>query len=339
MFVSKEIDDKIDELLLKEPTPENLNAIGDLFLKKGDKKRAIDYFMRAAKNTAMPKKAIAIYKKILRVSPLDTEVYEALIDMLERSYNIPEAIKYLDLLSRLYKNKGETLKFTEMQRRILDLKHNWERTLPPKEIKRSRETESISFGVTELPRQDSEYIEKAVTIKKSAISIRMLIGIGAAFILAIIIISSLIFLLRDKGKRLREYQIQKRAGNYDVMISNVTEDFIKNLPPGVLRLEELKTTSFSFINIKAVEGCIPNSIIDNPYEHISCLNNNGEAVRSLSNPVTEVSKRIIYKYGICSKGNDAVFAELCMACPVSHSSGIKMERLISEPLIIFWDNR
>lgn len=339
MFDSKEIDRKIDELLLREPTPENLNIIGDLFLKKGDKKRAVDYFLRAAKNTAMPKKAIALYKKILRVSPLDTEVYEALIDILESSYNIPEAIKYLDLLSRLYQNRGETLKFTEIQRKIKALRHDWERALTSRGIKGPKEPESVSFEPEERGEHDLEYIEEAAgEIKEGRFLSRRFIWIGTASLLIASVLMA-IFLLRDREKIPREYQSQKRAGNYEVKVSSVTERSIKDLPPDMLRPENLKTTHFNLINIKAIEGCIPAGIINAPYDYIFCLNKEGNEARPLSNPVTEISRKIIYRYGVCSRGSDAVFVEFLMACPSSHSAGIKINGLLTEPLELTWEKR
>lgn len=345
MFDSKEIDRKIDDLLLKEPTPENLNTIGDLFLKKGDKKRAVDYFLRAAKNTAMSKKAIALYKKILRVSPLETEAYEALIDILERSYNIPEAIKYLDLLSRLYQNRGETLKFTEIQRKIKALRHDWERILPSKEFKRLEETESasfeppVSFEPEERQDQELKYTEEVVEgITKERSFPWRFIRIGVVSLLTITVLSA-ILLLKTKEKMPREYQTQKRVGNYDINVSSVTENFIKGLPSDILRPEELKTTPFNIITIKAIESCIPGSIINTPYDYIFCLNKGGNEARPLSNPVTETSKKIIYRYGACSNDSDAVFLEFMIACPASHSSGIKIKGLLNEPLVITWEKR
>lgn len=339
MFNSKEIDRKIDELLLKEPTPENLNIIGDLFLKKGDKKRAVDYFLRAAKNTAMPKKAIALYKKILRISPLDTEIYEALIDILERSYNIPAAIKYLDLLSQLYRNKGETLKFAEIQRRMKALRHDWERTITSRGVKRSKETESVSLEPVERGDQDLEYIEEVVRgIKKERFLSRRSIWIGAISLLTASVLMA-IFLLRNMEKMPREYQSQKRAGNYEVRVSSVTESFIKGLPSNMLRPEDMKKTHFNRINIKAIESCIPEGIVSAPYDYIFCLNKGENEARPLSSPVTEISKKIIYRYGVCSRGSDAVFVEFLMACPSSHSSGIKINGLLTEPLVISWDKR
>lgn len=336
MHNSKEIDRKIDELLLKEPTPENLNLIGDLFLKKGDKKRAIDYFMKAAKNTAMPKKAIALYKKILRITPLDTEVYESLIDMLERSYNIPEAIKYLDLLSRLYQNKGETLKFTETQRRIRTLKHDWERISSQREIGMQKKT-PVSFEEPEMPKQDLAYVEEvAAEVREKHFPWR-LAWFSAASLLIIIIFSA-ILLFSSKKEIPKVYQANRRIDKYEILISSITgisnEEF-----SDILRPEDLKVASFNLITIRALEGCIPNSMIDSPLDNISCLNDRGEAKKPIPHPVTEGSKSIIYKFGICSRGNDAVFAKFCIACPTSHSSAMRIDGLISEPLVISWEKR
>ncbi len=338
MFDSKEIDRKIDELLLKEPTPENLNLIGDLFLKKGDKKRAVDYFMRAAKNTTMLRKAIALYKKILRISPLDTEAYEALIDLLERSYNIPEAIKYLDLLSHLYQNKGETIKFTETQRRIRVLKHDWEKLFSSKEI-RTKESEPVTFEVMDTHKEAGETDVTPDKIIESTPPRRKTIWIIAMSILILIILFSSLLLFRDRMERPKEHHRQIRVHNYDVSASSLTEESIKTLPQIDITPEDLKSATLYRITIKALEGCIPHEIIDKPFESIACLNYKGIESRPLYSHVTEGSKRIVYKYGVCSNSIDIVFAELYTICPMSHSSGVKIKGLVTEPVLILWERR
>lgn len=338
MLNSKEIDRKIDELLLKEPTPENLNLIGDLFLKKGDKKRAVDYFMRAAKSTTMPRKAIALYKKILRISPLDTEAYEALIDLLERSYNIPEAIKYLDLISHLYQNKGETIKFTETQRRIKVLKHDWEKIFPSKEIK-IKEPEPITFKVMETHEKVGKTDVTVEKIIESTHPREKAIWIIPVSILILIIIFSSILLFRGKEERPKEHHSQKRLQNYEISVSSLTEQSIKMIPHINISPGDLKSASFNRLTIKALEGCIPHEIIDNPSESIVCLNHKGMESRPLYNHVAEGSKRVVYKYGVCSNSIDIVFAELYMVCPVSHSSGVKIKGLVTEPVLILWERR
>ncbi len=338
MFNPKEIDKRIDELLSKEPSPENLNTVGDLFLKKGDKERALTYFLRAAKNTAVPKKAAAIYKKILKISPLDTEIYEALIEILERSYNIPEAIHYLDLLCHLYQNKGETLKFNETQRRLRELRQEWGRVLPSKDEKKSEEpklSEKPLSYVKDYNIQDSERSEVLISdIREGNLFTKRFVWIISVFFL--IMIAFLAILVTGKKKIHEEYHFQKQAGNYDITISSVTKKTVKDLPQNLLSHEDLENSFFNLIIIKARDGCIPSEIINNPFDSISCMNNNGDSVAPLSHPVTNKSMRVVYKYGICPDDNSAIVSEFYLACPLSHSSGLKIKGLINEPIEVFW---
>jgi len=332
MLGSRELDREIDRLLLKEPTPENLNLIGDLFLRKGDKKRAVDYFMRAARNTSIPRKAIALYKKILRISPLEIDAYEALIDLLERSENKSEAIKYLDLLSRLYQNRGETLKFTETQRKIKYLKHE------QKGIIFSRGTETpkelpVTFEMTEGPEKDM--LEGETKIAGERHNKKRVILIGSAALLLLIVLLSTIFLFSLRKKTPVTYNVQKIAGNYVINVSSVSPRDL----PDVIKGEYLKAASFNRITIKAMDGCIPEGIVDNPSEHIACLNNKGFADRPRPATGIDNSKRVIYKYGVCSERNDPIFVEFYIVCPLSHSSGLKIGGLVTEPLVLSWEKR
>lgn len=337
MFDSKEkeIDSKIDELLLKEPTPENLNLLGDLFLKKGDRKRAVDYFLRSVQITTNPKKAIALYKKILRISPLDTGVYEALIDLLVRSYYIPDAIKYLNLLSRLYQNKGETLKFTETQRRIRNLKHDWERAFPTRGTLK-KEFKAFSSEVGVIPDKDVGKIEKVTDISERKPGLKKAIWISSVCLLTLLVIFLAILFFKGKEKIIiRDRFAEKRIDNYEIKISGITEKFTIQLPQDI----DLKKASFNIITIKALEGCIPSKLIDKPYEFIVCLNDKGLETRPLTNHVIENENQIVYKYGACSQGYDIIYTVLYVACPLSHESGFKISGLITEPILITWERR
>ncbi|OGW40962.1 MAG: hypothetical protein A2Y97_03240 [Nitrospirae bacterium RBG_13_39_12] len=122
------IDKKIKELNRKRASTDDLNALGDLYLRKGDKKLAIEQFYKAAKEISYTQKnkAVAIYKKILSISPNETNALEEIINVFSKSRLVGEQIKYLLLLSKLYQNKGDLKKANSIFRKIqeLDPKNN-----------------------------------------------------------------------------------------------------------------------------------------------------------------------------------------------------------------------
>ncbi len=63
------------EKLIKEyPDGNTYNALGDLYLKKGDRKNALNSFREAAKffkKEGFSHKALGLYKKILNINPAD----------------------------------------------------------------------------------------------------------------------------------------------------------------------------------------------------------------------------------------------------------------------------
>src|SRR3990172_9735044 len=93
------------EIAQKQPlTPENLNYIGDLYLKKGDKQTAISYFYEIAEKLHISQKdrKLAIYKKILNISTSESKAYEKIINIFARMGLIADEKKYLLKLANLY---------------------------------------------------------------------------------------------------------------------------------------------------------------------------------------------------------------------------------------------
>jgi tetratricopeptide (TPR) repeat protein len=118
-----DIDARIREAVSKKPTLENLNLLGDLYLKKGDREKAVDYLFQAAK-ISHRNRAIAIYKKILNIAPSETKAYEALIDIFSHSGLIAEEIRYLLILAEIYRNRGDVQGEADIFRRINALDRN-----------------------------------------------------------------------------------------------------------------------------------------------------------------------------------------------------------------------
>lgn len=112
------------EIAKKQPlTPENLNYIGDLYLKMGDKQTAISYFYELAEklHISQKDKKLAIYKKILNISTSESKAYEKIINIFSRMGLVAEEKKYLLMLSNLYQNKGEYNKLDALFRRIKEI--------------------------------------------------------------------------------------------------------------------------------------------------------------------------------------------------------------------------
>lgn len=113
------------EKLLAETKDANIyNTIGDLYLKKGEKKSAMEYFHKAAKGfwaDGFSLKALALYKKIINVDPSDADSLFSLGELSEGKGLVTDAIKYYlsaaDILSRDMKKD----KFLTIYEKILSL--------------------------------------------------------------------------------------------------------------------------------------------------------------------------------------------------------------------------
>jgi len=86
-----------EKLLIESPDANTYNTIGDLYLKKGDKKNATDAFHKAAglfKTNGFSLKALALYKKILNIDPTDTDSLLSVGEINEERGLTTDAIKY-----------------------------------------------------------------------------------------------------------------------------------------------------------------------------------------------------------------------------------------------------
>lgn len=118
-----DITEKIENAKTKPLTPENLNYIGDLYLKNGDKQKAISCYYEATEklHISQKDKKLAIYKKILNISSSESKAYEKIINIFSRMGLVAEEKKYLQMLATLYLNKGEHNKLDALYRRINEI--------------------------------------------------------------------------------------------------------------------------------------------------------------------------------------------------------------------------
>lgn len=95
-----QIDKAISEwqkLISGSPDGNTFNTIGDLYLKKGDKKSAVESFHKAAnyfRQEGFSLKAVALYKKVLNVNTTDADALYALGELSEEKGLATDAIKY-----------------------------------------------------------------------------------------------------------------------------------------------------------------------------------------------------------------------------------------------------
>ena len=86
-----------EKIVQEYPDGNNFNAIGDLYLKKGHQKNAIEAFHKAAnffRKEGFSLKALALFKKILNLNPSDADALYALGELSEEKELITDAIKY-----------------------------------------------------------------------------------------------------------------------------------------------------------------------------------------------------------------------------------------------------
>lgn len=113
------------EKLVKEAPDGNIyNTIGDLYLKKGDKKSAVDLFHKSAahfREGGFSLKALALYKKVINIDPADANAYTALGELSEEKGLITDAIKYYLTVADILSKEAGKERFLSIYERILSL--------------------------------------------------------------------------------------------------------------------------------------------------------------------------------------------------------------------------
>jgi tetratricopeptide (TPR) repeat protein len=115
-----QVDKAIDawEKLIKEyPDGNTYNALGDLYLKTGDQKNAVESFHKAARffmDEGFSLKALGLYKKILNINPSDADAFFALGQINEERGLKIDAIKY-------YLSAADSLSKEGRKERLLEI--------------------------------------------------------------------------------------------------------------------------------------------------------------------------------------------------------------------------
>jgi len=100
-----------------------LKQLGDLYLRKGDIRKAIQYLYRAADELSVDhiQMALALYKKILNIDPAQTDACEKIISILSGEGLAAEQTKYLLMMAEIHRKNNDIQKTVSAYRRILDL--------------------------------------------------------------------------------------------------------------------------------------------------------------------------------------------------------------------------
>lgn len=111
--------------LLGESNEGNVyNVIGDLYLKKNSKKEAIEAFTKAAdifRKDGFTLKAIALYKKILNLSPSEADALIALAELNEEKGLTGNAIENFLGAAEIYKKENKTDKALNLYQKTIKL--------------------------------------------------------------------------------------------------------------------------------------------------------------------------------------------------------------------------
>lgn len=113
-----------ETLLAEQPDGNTYNTIGDLYLKKKDKSEAIEAYSKAAgifKDEGFSLKAIAIYKKILHISPLEVDALVNLGELNAEKGLVGNAKENLSSAAEIYLKEGSKEKALEIFDKLVEL--------------------------------------------------------------------------------------------------------------------------------------------------------------------------------------------------------------------------
>ncbi len=115
---------ELERLVKDSPDGNTYNMIGDIYLKKGTQKSAIENYQKAAvffRQEGFSQKAQALYKKVLNVNPAETDALIAFGEICEEKSMLAEAIKYYLVVADLLAKEGKKEKILDIYAKILSL--------------------------------------------------------------------------------------------------------------------------------------------------------------------------------------------------------------------------
>lgn len=113
-----------EKLIAEYPDGNTYNTIGDLYLKKGDQKNAVDSFHKAAnffRHEGFSLKALALYKKVLNINPSNSGALYSLGELSEEKGLATDAIKYYLATADSLQKEGKKDQLLDIYEKILSL--------------------------------------------------------------------------------------------------------------------------------------------------------------------------------------------------------------------------
>jgi tetratricopeptide (TPR) repeat protein len=113
-----------EKLVRESPDGNTYNTVGDLYLKKGDRKNAIESFHKAAsffRDEGFMLKALALFKKVLNLNPADSDALIALGQLSEEKGLATDAIKYYLAAADSLSKEGKKDRLLEIYQKIIAL--------------------------------------------------------------------------------------------------------------------------------------------------------------------------------------------------------------------------
>jgi tetratricopeptide (TPR) repeat protein len=113
-----------EKIVREYPDGNNYNSIGDLYLKRSDKKNAGESYHKAAnffRQEGFSLKAVALFKKVLNLNPVDTAALYALGELSEEKELATDAIKYYLATADALSKEGKKNELFDIYSRILSL--------------------------------------------------------------------------------------------------------------------------------------------------------------------------------------------------------------------------
>ncbi len=373
--------DRQIELAKKKPlTAESLNYIGDLYLKKDDKQRAVVYLYEAADKLhfAQKEKKIAIYKKILKISPISEKAYIGIIEILSKMGLVMEEKKYLHMLAQLYENRGDAVKASDLLAKIRELDPHVipDGTFFHPEAQR----EVIELGADKKMRDTADEENKNVakqqgeqaksdnsaSVPAEPINEEKLIEasleeipfedpypsggllkklslhrylLGGVIVCIIVLAAGALFYFRGNQAQSGTFHpVSVRLNDYDITISNLDD---RTELTGVVSQIDLDSTDFLILTVNNPRNCIPEAFATAPYNMISLRGRKGEAIPIKPVQGLQKTTRAISKMNVCGRDNATVHVRTILALKKQgHYSGLEISGLQSTgPLRITWDSR
>jgi tetratricopeptide (TPR) repeat protein len=348
------IDKEIKELINKPLTPNNLNMLGDLYLRKGEKNKGIEYLYKAAaKSSLYPQKnrAISIYKKILHISPFEIDAHKKLIDIFSQEGVVSEEIKYLLSLAKLYQNKGDFQEINLIFRKIYEL--DPANKAAEYFFDRGKiDVESI------VPPHDESEIEKEISPKEAIKEEKILskpkiksIVLIASVIVLFGMLSLSLYLLGNGTKAKKPVKINDerlwanntksiKDDNFEINVMLLTEELLHKLPiTSRLSKKDLAENSFYLVKIKALKNCIPEGFVKSTQSYMHLIDKKGKLVNSKNFVEFDGIKKVISKTNVCGKDSGIIFTNFYIAYPKEPT----IESLLidglerNKPLTIRWN--